>query len=383
MKNQDAIGLTLVHSVYTWLPLTEGWIFNQVKNITQIEQLVLADKFDKAYPEKVETIFAPKLSQMGVFLALRSRLGITDYFRRISILRLKRKVVLLSHYGTRGFQDLNLPCAFHLVRFYGFDLQRIYQSDKVWKSRYSLLFERANYFVAEGEFMARELVKMGCPMKKIWVHHLGVDLSNYNYSKRNAVAPVLQVLVASAFAERKGIIYALKAIAKYHQSGKKIHLHFVGARISDYPPYLAYEKEVEEFFSNQKMDSFTTRYGLIEAAKLKTIASKCHVLLHPSVWAADGDSEGGYPMVIAEMMATGLPVITTSHCDIPDLVNPSNGWLCREKNIEDILNALMEINDEVIMQKGFKARKWIEEYFDAAQLGKQFEERILNLVSNG
>ena len=47
------------------------------------------------------------------------------------------------------------------------------------------------------------------------------------------------------------------------------------------------------------------------------------IFLHPSVTGQDGDNEGGAPVCIIEASAIGLPVISTFHADIPEVV-PTN-----------------------------------------------------------
>lgn len=51
------------------------------------------------------------------------------------------------------------------------------------------------------------------------------------------------------------------------------------------------------------------------------------LFLHPSVTAADGDSEGGAPTAIPEAQVMGLPVTSTLHVDIPHVVAPDESAL--------------------------------------------------------
>ncbi|MDH8388900.1 glycosyltransferase, partial [Klebsiella pneumoniae] len=59
------------------------------------------------------------------------------------------------------------------------------------------------------------------------------------------------------------------------------------------------------------------------------------------VTANNGDMEG-IPVAIMEAMASGLPVITTYHSGIPELVeNNHSGWLCPERDVHSIVDALI------------------------------------------
>jgi len=47
---------------------------------------------------------------------------------------------------------------------------------------------------------------------------------------------------------------------------------------------------------------------------------KHHIFLSPSIHASDGDTEGGAPVSIIEASASGMPILSTIHCDIPEVV---------------------------------------------------------------
>ncbi|MBL1603589.1 glycosyltransferase, partial [Klebsiella pneumoniae] len=65
--------------------------------------------------------------------------------------------------------------------------------------------------------------------------------------------------------------------------------------------------------------------------------------LLPSVTASNGDMEG-IPVALMEAMASGLPVISTYHSGIPELIDDhKNGYLCPERNSEAIAKILYEI----------------------------------------
>jgi colanic acid/amylovoran biosynthesis glycosyltransferase len=48
-----------------------------------------------------------------------------------------------------------------------------------------------------------------------------------------------------------------------------------------------------------------------------------HLFVSPSLVAADGDAEGGAPIGLLEMAASGMPVVSTRHCDIPEALGPA------------------------------------------------------------
>ena len=58
------------------------------------------------------------------------------------------------------------------------------------------------------------------------------------------------------------------------------------------------------------------------------------ILLAPSVTAEDGDQEGT-PTVLMEALAQGLPVLSTRHSGIPELVQDGeSGFLVPERDVD-------------------------------------------------
>jgi colanic acid/amylovoran/stewartan biosynthesis glycosyltransferase WcaL/AmsK/CpsK len=82
------------------------------------------------------------------------------------------------------------------------------------------------------------------------------------------------------------------------------------------------------------------------------------------VTSQQGDQEG-IPLVLHEAMASGLPIISTRHTGIPELVDDGeNGFLVSERDpqaIADRLTYLVE-HPETWYEMGQRGRKHIEEH---------------------
>ena len=75
----------------------------------------------------------------------------------------------------------------------------------------------------------------------------------------------------------------------------------------------------------------------------------------------------GIPVALMEAMASGLPVVSTYHSGIPELIeNNISGYLCDEKNIEQISEKLIFIynNPQSVLSATVNARTKIEESFN-------------------
>jgi colanic acid/amylovoran biosynthesis glycosyltransferase len=69
------------------------------------------------------------------------------------------------------------------------------------------------------------------------------------------------------------------------------------------------------------------------------------LFLLPSVRASDGDEEGT-PTVLMEAMACGLPVLSTVHSGIPELVEDGvSGWLVPERDVAALADRIQWMLD--------------------------------------
>ena len=106
-------------------------------------------------------------------------------------------------------------------------------------------------------------------------------------------------------------------------------------------------------------------------------AYRSHVFLQPSVTASDGDSEGGAPVAIIDMAASGMPVVSSTHCDIPEVL-PQAAWhlLAPERDVDGLVERLLwltEHPDEWTVLTN-ACRRHVEQEFNAAAQGARLAE---------
>jgi colanic acid/amylovoran biosynthesis glycosyltransferase len=90
------------------------------------------------------------------------------------------------------------------------------------------------------------------------------------------------------------------------------------------------------------------------------------IFLSPSITADDGDMEGT-PMVLADMAATGIPIISSQHSDIPELIlDGETGLLANEKDVDGLTTRLRWLADNTDQWEAMsrRAREHIEREFD-------------------
>src|SRR5690606_20150715 len=136
----------------------------------------------------------------------------------------------------------------------------------------------------------------------------GVELDRLPFvaRQREPDAP-LRVLLAASFTEKKGLPDAIAALGRVARE-----IDVAVTLVGDAGPGSAGQREkarILEALAAEDLAGRTRRIGYCTHSGLLDLALQHDVFLQPSVTASDGDTEGGAPVTILEMAATGLPVV--------------------------------------------------------------------------
>jgi colanic acid/amylovoran biosynthesis glycosyltransferase len=113
-----------------------------------------------------------------------------------------------------------------------------------------------------------------------------------------------------------------------------------------------------------------------------SLLEKSHILLAPSITAKNGDQEG-IPVTLMEAMAMGMPVLSTKHSGIPELVQDGvSGVLVPERDIETLLNKLNYLirHHDNWPAMGRHGRNHIRNEYDINILNDKLERIYLGLL---
>ena len=293
--------------------------------------------------------------------------------------------LLHSHFGNVGW--LNTKAALkaklkHIITFYGFDVNYLPRLNQGWSRRYQELFRYADRILCEGPHMADCIEALGCPRDKIQVQHLGVSLTEIVFKPRTwDPKEPLRVLMAASFQEKKGIPDALEALGRI-QKDVRLEITLIGDANSEMRSQLEKSK-ILDVMGRYNLQRKTRMLGFQPLAVLFEEAYKHHIFLSPSVTAVDGDTEGGVPVSIIEMAATGMPVVSTRHCDIPEVIHHGvTGLLVQERDIEGLagsLHWLMENTDRwfPMVEAG---RRHLEVEYNAKRQGERLARIYEELI---
>jgi colanic acid/amylovoran biosynthesis glycosyltransferase len=343
--------VTVLHSFHTWLPQTQTWMHGQMVALQRlgVDAHVICEHTENLGQFGVANIHClgdePKYRQIWNNGLRKLRLQRhLDYLVQVG--RKTGAQVVHSHFGNVGWCNLDAVRklgAKHVVRFYGHDVSKLLQQYPVFRKRYRQLFHEADLFLCEGLHMRRRIIALGCPEHKVKVQHLGVDVERISFRPRQwKLGEPLRVLIAASFREKKGIPYAVEAVGLLRKE-IPIALTIIGdagkdeaSRVEKHKILVALER------TGIKQD--TRLLGYQSHARMLQEAYQHHIFLHPSLTAQDGDDEGGAPVCITEMLATGMPVVGTTHCDIPEVMGPAlSHLLAPERDAQALLDRIQQL----------------------------------------
>ena len=142
-------------------------------------------------------------------------------------------------------------------------------------------------------------------------------------------------------------------------------------------PMVREEQKIDDALDAFDMRRRTRILGRQSYAELMAAAYQSHIFLQPSVTGSDGDSEGGAPVSIIDMAASGMPVVSTTHCDIPEVLPKSVGHLLADERdvsgLEERLLWLIE-NPQSWREIAVSGREHIEKEFNAITQGERLAE---------
>lgn len=265
--------------------------------------------------------------------------------------------VVLAEYATTAsesinvIKDLKIPL---IVHFHGFDAS-IYSVVSDYKDRYKILFSYAKYIIVVSQRMHKDLLGMGCPKEKLILNTYGpnpVFLTLHpNFSKKQFVA-------TGRFVDKKAPYATIMAFKKAHNKHTDTNLVMIGDG-----PLLNTCQNLARLLDIEDAVSFP---GVLKPEDIRELFENSLAFVQHSIVANDGDSEGT-PLSILEAQAAGLPVISTSHAGIPDVViHNETGLLSNELDIEEMGNHIKYLieNPEIAERLGKNGKKRIVNHFN-------------------
>lgn len=374
----------VAHLCSTYLRPSESFVYAYTQNLERYDPIVLCQ-----ITENLERFPGPevfKIKDFNLVERILDRAGrdlmvdlpVTNrYFGQI--LTDQRPSLLHAHFASWGVYMLSLRKKLHLplvTSVYGFDfslerVNRLYDDVSFgiyhWRRAYKKLFQEGDLFLTYYHKGKRNLEAMGCPPEKAVVFPNGIDLNQFHFlpaERRDHI----QILMVNRFAEKKGVEYAIRALRLLVEQHPQVSLKILGdGELFEEMKRLVNELDLQEYV---KMPGFVGREEVLSEYH------SSHLFLAPGFTASDGDDNGGGNVTVLEAMAAGVPVVGTPESSSEFVEDAVSGFLCREKDAEDLAEKILQVLDhpEVLPEMVAKARSLVEKDFDAQKQAHRLEE---------
>lgn len=247
--------------------------------------------------------------------------------------------VFIAHFGPAGvtaakLRELGVLRGKIATIFHGIDIS----SREVlshYTPEYQQLFRRGDLMLPISELWAGRLKSMGCPPEKIAVSRMGVDMTRFTY--RPVKAP--------------GVAFRYRILG-------------IGP----------WERRLRTLIEQYQLEDVIEMPGFKPSHEVKAMLDDADVFLLPSITGTDGDMEG-IPVALMEAMAVGIPVVSTVHSGIPELVEAGkSGWLVPENDAQALAARLAEfsrIDHDTLESVITRAREKVAQDFNQQAINRQ------------
>lgn len=252
----------------------------------------------------------------------------------------QQKSITIAHFGPTAvfayrLKKLGLLTGPILPVFHGFDL-----SEKkvlnIHKQAYQQLFADCPLILTISKHWAEKLIELGCNPNKVVLNRMGINCDVFEMrTTEEPLIPPIKLLTVARLTEKKGIIYAIEAVAKLKAQGFDVQLDIIGTG----PLYGHLADSIRKY---QLQDNVHLLGAKNQTEVRRQLQNSDLFLLH-SVVAENGDKEG-IPVSLMEAMASGILCLSTYHSGIPELItHGKNGLLVQERDVEALCQQIIGI----------------------------------------
>ena len=193
-------------------------------------------------------------------------------------------------------------------------------------------YQLADIIIVLSSFAQTSFIQQGIEANKLSILPLGAQLNVFRPNstviearcQRILSGQPLKVLMVGTFALRKGAIDFVE-IAK--NAGMDFQFQFVGARTNDADFLYQTHYQYIDFISRQPQ------------AELPQFYAQSDIFIFTTI-------EDGYPVVLSQAQAAGLPIIATTNCSAPDIiVDNETGWVLPIRSPDAFIEKLKWCNE--------------------------------------
>ena len=367
------------------LPVSETFIQKQASELTNFRPVYVGlRRYEPSLTLRDKPVLlCPNTAAAKTRGMLYKATGFAPLFHR----RAKRldAALLHAHFAVDGVNALPLVGAIQkpmIVTLHGIDVTTTDESyrgsttGRIYLAHRQRLWDRASAFLCISDFMRRKALESGFPAHKLRTHYIGIDINFFRpYVPEYPVYLRKSVLFVARLVEKKGCTHLIQAMQQVQSRFPDARLVIIG----DGPERSSLEAQA------RSLGVQCDFRGAQPSSVVRQEISSARVFCVPSVTARSGDSEG-LGIVFAEAQAMGVPVVSSLHGGIPEVVcNGATGLLAPERDHNKLAEHIMQFfaNDAFWKDCSRKAVKWISDNFDIQRQTAYLEQIYEEVTQTG
>jgi glycosyltransferase involved in cell wall biosynthesis len=145
----------------------------------------------------------------------------------------------------------------------------------------------------------------------------------------------IKLITACRLENRKGVDVVIKSLPLILEHYPKTTLDIIGGG--------TLEAQLKELVNKLELNNKVNFHGKIEQSKVIEMMKQAHIFCFPT------SASEGFPKVVIEALASGLPVITTKVSVLPELIENGGGILLDEptsQNMEKAVKTILEDKEQ-------------------------------------
>jgi glycosyltransferase involved in cell wall biosynthesis len=268
-------------------------------------------------------------------------------------------------------RDTNVPL---IAQFHGYDAYRE-SLLRQYSDEYQRLFQVASAVIAVSQHMRSQLLRLGAHPGKTFHNACGAELPAGMRARPGETGK--RFLMVGRLVEKKAPFLAILAFSQVAAKYPDARLDIIG----DGPLKYA----CQQLSRSLGLSALITFHGALPHSDVFDFMARSRCYVQHSVCAPDGDREGT-PVGVLEAMGMGLPVVSTRHGGIVDIIeNGTTGSLVVEYDVEGMAQALINYADDagLAQQVGENARTVVLADWTSAKSVERLWEIIEQAICHG
>lgn len=219
---------------------------------------------------------------------------------------------------------------------HGGDIDILPKRNFVFRKITKYVLQHADTIIAVSHYLAGKIeTDFGIPNSKIKVINMGIDTNLFSPGNPKMIRDRLDippdcfiVIYVGNLVKEKGVHYLLEAFSKAQKKVEKtLHLYLIG--------FGEEMSNLQQQSYQLRIDDCVSFLGKLSHDEVAMWMKAADVLVHPTLSESFG-------LVVAEALATNLPVIASNVGGIPELIqNGENGFLFQPGEVNEITKHLV------------------------------------------